>query len=573
MGAPRFSVTVLLLVLCAGCAGFRPVAPARQQAFAGETMEIALAEPPPEDAALRWSPGDGSEPVEGRVLRHAWQVPGQYTVTVEGSGGADRFEVEVAPRPVLRAIPASVRFALVLPDGWSRLERFTSFARRFFPAEQVTETLDRVAQRLGADPADPGQLVAQGIDPAEGLGIAVFDFDASAAWIAVGILDEGKAIELAQRLFDVREVEPIETEAGQLFVGILPEGEMRAFALVDGYLLLRASAEPGPIEETVGAFATSGAGLGASERFQQARALAPGDDAIFFAQIQHDDGSWMPLAVGLALADEAAEASFGVPLPPEQVEGLRGVVAQGEGGSAELGRYPEGAVGFLSLSLEPQAAFGQAVPNRLQRALLEGLVADRAGVPLGRLLDATTGRATAALYFDPAGFTELVAMLLQREGLGGAGADTHPPILGKVELQGAEAARVVEQALAAAAQRAGGGWWQRGPLFYRLEEGILQIATIRARRELAPGQGTTDFGARLEALGAPGEQALFLDVRAILEALRQSEARSAEAAVVRALLLEEAAFLEQVENVLLHGTVVPEGIRGVLHLSLEQAPR
>ncbi len=555
--------------MVAGCAGFRPVAPAAQRVYAGETTRIALAEPPPDDTDITWTPGDGGAPVEGPELAYAWQKPGNYTVRVEGSGGADTFAVEVEPRPVLRAIPPHVRFAFAVPDSWSRFDRFIAFARRFAPDAEVTATLERVAERIGADPRDTQQLLEAGIDPAEGVGFAVFDEDEGAAWVMIGIYDEARAIDLAKRAFGIAEIESIETEAGTFHVGVHPTGEFRAFAVIGGYLLLRASERPGPIEEIVGSFAAAGDGLAGFEPFLRARALAARDDAIFFAQTENDAGRTVPLVMGVELGAEEALARFGVPLHPDEAAAVRTLLVPAAKGGPELARFPGRPIGFFSIGLNPAEAFAQAVPNPLQRGLFEALVGEKTGVSLLRLIRASSGNATAALYFEPNGFARFAAAVL-----GGAEVDfdeNRPPLVAHLELAGADAHATIEQALARAAQRGADGWWQRGPLFFRLEERMLTVSTIEARSVLRKAQGETDFAAR-GAQAEAGEGLIFLDVAGLLQELRTSEARSPEAAVVQALVLEEAELLEQVRDLVIRASVVPEGVQGALRLHLAPQP-
>ena len=560
---------ILVLLLAAGCAGFRPVAPDSVQVYAGEPTRIELPTPPPEGAEVRWIPGDGSAPVEGHVLEHAWQQPGAHTVVVEGSGGTDTFEVEVLPRPVLRLIPDGVRVAVAMPGVWSSWPRLAAFARRFAAEAEVGAFLDRLQERIGADPSQPAQLVEQGIDPAEDLAFVVFDFDESSAWVLLGILDEEKAIALGRRLLEIDGAEPVEIEGGRLWVGMLPTGEMRVFSVVGGYLAMRASDQSGAIEEAVRVLAMSRGGLAAFEPFQQARAMAAGDDAIFFAQVPDDAGAWIRVVAGMELGEDAAVARFGMPLDPRAAADAAVAAGKSPTRSAELERYPAGAVGLLSLSLEPQALFEMAVPDPMRRALLEAVVRERAGVSLGRLLGAASGNASAAIFFDPAAFTELVAAMV---GGGGGRIDTLPPLLGRVELRGEGAKETVTDALRGSALYAGDGWWQRGPVFFRVEEEILSIATMRARHMRQPA-GEVDFRALVPpgVFERPGVQAVYVDVAAILGQLRDLEAQSAEAAVVRTLLLEEAAFLAPVRSALLFGSVVEQGVQGELRLELVPA--
>ena len=558
---------ILVLFLAAGCAGFRPVAPDPVQVYAGETTRIDLPVPPPAGERVRWHPGEGSAPVEGPSLVHAWQRPGLHTVVVEGGGGSAAFEVEVLPRPVLRIIPDGVRFAVALPGVWSSWPRLAAFAKRFSPDGAVGSFVDRLRERLGADPGDPTQLAARGIDPAEDLAFVVFDFDPSSAWVLLGVLDDEKAEALGRRILEIEAAEPVEVEGGRLWVGLLPTGEMRVFAVVGGYLAMRASDEAGAIEEAVRVLAATRGGLAAFEPFQQARALAPGEDAIFFTQLPEEGGGWMRLVVGLELAESAAVARFGMPLDPRAAAEAAVAIGRSPGRSEALDRFPAGAVGHLSLSLEPQALFELAFPEPMRRAFFEAMVRERTGVPLTRLLRDLTGKASAAIYFDAQAFTELVAALVA--GADDGRLDTWPPLLARVELRGEGAGEDLLAVLRKTALFAGDGWWQRGPLFFRVEEGVLQVATMRARH-MRRAEGTADLREVFPpgVLDRQGVQALHLDVGAIFGALRSLEARSAEAAVVRTLLLEEAAFLAPVQRALLFGTVVPEGVQGELRLEL-----
>jgi hypothetical protein len=186
-------------------------------------------------------------------------------------------------------------------------------------------------------------------------------------------------------------------------------------------------------------------------------------------------------------------------------------------------------------------------------------------VPLDQLIGSVTGNVSAGLYFDPEAFTQLAVGLI---GGGGSEEDAVPPLYARVELKGEDAQAVVERALDRATQRTADGWWQRGAAFLRPVNGVLEIATMRARHLRPKPAGTIDFAPLVPA--EAGTQSLYVDVAGILEGLRRSEAESAESAVVRALLLEEAAFLEPIRSVRLHGRMAPGGSTGTLRIELQR---
>lgn len=565
MAAARRFLLVALTLAVSACAGFRPVAPAPRRVFAGEPTEVALDEAPPAGVDLRWDPGDGSPPRTGPVLRHAWERPGRYEVAVEGPGGIATFPVEVEPRPVLRAVPAHARGAVAIPGIWSRFDDWTGLIARFAPASDVATFVSRLGERLGADPAKPEELAEIGIDPAEGVGFVTFDADEGAAWILVGVLDEEKALATVQRLFDLQMLERIETGAGRLYVGATGAGEVQAFGLAGGYLALRSGdTTVMALQQGFEAIAAAGAGLEAAETFRRARGLAPGGDLICFVQREVQAGAVGAGVVAMDLAEDAVRARFGMALPPALMAGVDVAgLAAATPPRPELARFPGAVAAYLALSFDPVRTFTAfAGQSPVQQAMFANALAEALGVPFPMLLGSITGNVSAGVYLDAEAFADVLARLREDAR---ADVDPTPPVAVQVELRPGMG-ETIDRALAKAARPTGDGWWQHGPWFFRRNEDVLEIVSLRVRHMRPRPEGTTDFSGLVPA--EPGTQAVFVDVAGILATLRASEQRTPGAAVVRTILLEEAAFLEPIRALRLHGRMVPEGLAGELRIDL-----
>src|SRR5690606_4863032 len=175
-------------------------------------------------------------------------------------------------------------------------------------------------------------------------------------------------------------------------------------------------------------------------------------------------------------------------------------------------------------------------------------------VPFPMLLGSITGNVSAGVYLDAEAFADVLARLREDAR---ADVDPTPPVAVQVELRPGMG-ETIDRALEKAARPTGDGWWQHGPWFFRRNEDVLEIVSLRVRHMRPRPEGTTDFSGLVPA--EPGTQAVFVDVAGILATLRASEQRTPGAAVGRTTRLGDAAFLGPIRALRLHRRRVPDGL-------------
>lgn len=570
----RFS-PLLALVLAAGCARFVPQAPKSQTVYAGEPSRIALREKPPEGTELRWNAGDGTKAEEGPELVHAWQRPGTYTVKVEGPGGADSFQVEVLPRPVLRAVPAGVELAAAFPELWTRAPEFLRFASRLVGNNpELRDQIQALYEKLGLGDGASQNLEENGIDPAEGMAFVRCPEDPEGIWYLIGTLDDERALNFGAQTSGAEDLERIESAGGPLYVGANAEGQVIALGVTNGYLALRLEGSPGDIE---GAFARIAklpdGSLGDRESFRKARALAPGEDAIVYVEVAGDQagGEKMPFAVGVDFDIDRSVMRFGMPLAPNDVASARSLF-DGVGARPDsLARFPAGAVAFAEMTLVPSHLVQLIAADPVKGAALEGMVLAKTGIPLDRLLAGITGHVSGALFLDA---DALLGALIGAASGQGSEAELIPPAAIRVGLAGDPAfADALRGALKKHADRQAGAWSMLGKAGVQVQEERLTVATERAIPVLAGGDAV-DFSQRIDRklLGDPRRFVIFLDVQPILRGLRNARIPEGpdrlQTSMFRQMLLEKLSVIEALDTVLMHGTVAEEGVTGELDVRL-----
>jgi hypothetical protein len=555
---------------------------------AGKLARVSLAVPPG-DRKVTWDPGDGTPHVAGAELAHAWQRPGRYTVTVDVDGNRDAFAVEVVPRPVLDAVPGAAKLALVVPRPWELLPRISRMADRLSLPVELRRGLRLAQEKVGLQDGKAGSVEAAGLDPQEGVALVVLPEDPEGIWVLAGILDEPKALALGRDLTALKDTPVREMETARFAVGDDEDGNAVAYGVAGGYLAVRLPGNGDPRQLAAAAvhlaLAPEGT-LGADPEFQRARAMAPGEDALFFAQPRSmqalafaagqgaDSELVGALAIGITLGENELDLTAGVPLERETAAELLRTFRASRAPAAHAMEAPAGAVGFLSLSLSPQRLLGTVFPRPEQRFAAEAAAMEAFGVRLTDTVATLSGNLALAVYLDPEGM--LTSAVSAARGEPAITASNTPPALLLIELAAPDDARA---AMGPALERVGAEK-SRGGQRFTLDSGTaefagntLRIASASARPLLDRGPGGPPLAEAIgqDVLGLPGQQVLYVDVAAIVDGLAAAHPRGTEQLAAQAMLRARLDMLAPLRDVLLHGGATAGGIEARLRLRLRDA--
>ena len=94
------------------------------------------------ESSRTWNFGDGSAPVQGRLVRHAFERPGRYVVRGnEGDSLRDEVALVVAPRPVSHQVPPDAQWAVLVAQAGG-LAQLTDAAEQLAGAALVQRWLE-----------------------------------------------------------------------------------------------------------------------------------------------------------------------------------------------------------------------------------------------------------------------------------------------------------------------------------------------------------------------------------------------------------------------------------------------
>jgi hypothetical protein len=142
---------------------------------------------------LSWDVSDGSAPTRAPLLNHAFARAGHYTVVGKDAERiAWRIEVDVIPRPVVRAVPADAEWVLFAPTVRGDLDATLDFFERVSNTATVQQLADSwVLPALAVDASAGAE--SNIVDPLEGLGFFTLPgFSGSVALL--GVVDEAAAL-------------------------------------------------------------------------------------------------------------------------------------------------------------------------------------------------------------------------------------------------------------------------------------------------------------------------------------------------------------------------------------------
>src|SRR5437870_13131257 len=128
-------VACAALLFCAACA--RRIAPAAGEdrtVVAGVPVTYGSQQDLPKGMRIVWDFGDGTPPVEGARVEHAFPHSGTYritqTVIADGERRSATANATVLRRPVAAAVPPDVRAVWIQERPWDRVAVHRATARK-----------------------------------------------------------------------------------------------------------------------------------------------------------------------------------------------------------------------------------------------------------------------------------------------------------------------------------------------------------------------------------------------------------------------------------------------------------
>jgi hypothetical protein len=419
-------VACAALLLCAACA--RRVAPAP-----GEDRTVASGVPVtygsqqdlPQGTRVVWDFGDGTPPVEGSRVEHAFPRSGTYRVTqtvltAEGEKRSASANATVLRRPVAAAVPPDVRAVWIQERPWDRVTLHRATARKLGLLDVFEESSRELSEALGFDALDPRAAQENGFDPDEGFALFTVPQDAEALVAAVGTSDDAKSLAAVKRLLS-RAVEgrfaggpfqltDTKMEGGvPMLSGAGRGGEQVAVLQRYGYLYLRLPGltDPSLSLRSVGTLQPS-AGLASDPAWQTAMQRVGAGDVLFFSRPSEKD-------VQGRFAAQLAQAAFSLRSTPAALElkifarprnvspdELQRTLTPLKSPPDLAARLPSGPAAYLKLSGRPDALWRELL--RLSQAdatRARDRMQELTGLDLEKdLLPAFTGNIGVAMYLD-----------------------------------------------------------------------------------------------------------------------------------------------------------------------------
>src|SRR2546423_602075 len=376
----------------------------------------------PEGARIDWDFGDGSAPVAGPSVSHAFPRSGTFTVTEtvadpDGQKRSTTAKVTVLRRSVPSALPGDARAALIQEMPWRRMALHRETAARLGMRDVFDDTARTLSDALGFDATSEEAAAAHGFDPEEGVALYTVADDAEALVAAVGTTDDAKSLAAVKRLLAHEggtgrfaggpfQLTESSLDGTPVLLGKGRGGEKVGVLQRFGYLYLRLPGMSDPLPALRGALKVQpNSGLSADSLFQAAVRHVGTGDMVFFSR----GGSQGRLAssVGASaftvidrkdvlevrlfaqprdLSGEALQKTFTPLKPPPDL----------------ASRLPPGPAAYLKLSGEPAGMWRELLRWSAADA---GRAQERArggtGLELAKdLLPSLTGNVGIAVYLD-----------------------------------------------------------------------------------------------------------------------------------------------------------------------------
>lgn len=389
---------------------------------------------------VTWDFGDGTPPVKGARLSHAFPRAGTYTVRALEKGEAlGSAQVTVVPRPVLRAIPADAEVALFFAQLRGNVEPLLSFYSRLMGEAQARASMEQapmlslVLRELRGEP--------QVVDVEEGVGFfSLPGFEGTVGLL--GVTEPQASLEAVVKELESGGARVVRRSPAEGLVHFQRESGAPLLLFEDrGYLYIvvpdtdddasdegnEEDNEPGEVEatrvlavqeappaepggasglEAIRARITGMSGPGLSELplLTQMRTKVGSGNVYFFARPVGEDAASGFQGIWAAFRAQEAQAELEGWLASDKAL-LGGKSAPG---SALLAKAPQGPIASMTVSIPPEelakVAFGAPGSERRERTLqrLQEQGLDASGAE--SLLGALRGDMTLLAYFDAPAF-------------------------------------------------------------------------------------------------------------------------------------------------------------------------
>ena len=390
--------------------------------LSGVTLRFGQPQQLPEGTTIVWDFGDGSQPLTGVAVDHAFPRAGVFTVveTVKDKDGQQRSartHVVSLRRSVPMAVPADVRAVLYMERPWGRVQVHRDVAGKLSLGAFFDEVARGVSESAGFDALDAKAADANGFDPDEGVAFFTVPQDPEALLIAVGTNDDARALEAAKKLFASpggwgrAAAGPYQLSEAKLpdgtpvLLGQNAGGDKVGVVQRFGYLYLRTPGASDPLLslKSVGAGAPD-KGINADPAFAAAARQVGNGDAIFFSR--GGDGRYTNElgASAFALVDqpELLQMRMWAQLKTLKGDALKAAFTPAKPPPDIAAKLPPHAAAYLRLSAAPGARW-----QELSRAsgADAGRVRDRISEATGLdvekdLIPSFTGNIGVAVYLD-----------------------------------------------------------------------------------------------------------------------------------------------------------------------------
>ncbi|MGV3623479.1 MAG: PKD domain-containing protein [Archangium sp.] len=491
----------LLLVTAAACVR-APHVEKREQ-----PIEAGLVIPFVSDSELTWDFGDGSAPVVGSQVEHAFQKRGSYVVRGRsGSSVREEISVEITSRSALHLVPPDVEFAIVA-RGLEDLPSAFDFGERLGGPQVIDRALESVPAIIWA----VDQTVSGGrlVDPREGVAAFAWPSTEDSLVSVVGVVDPQAALSSFSTFLEHQGWSRVSVVLGLARF----ENEFRALDVfvdrgalyaVDTPLTHRLPSAQARIQSA------SSRGLEAQPAMETLLDDLPAGGLVFFARAP-ESSTWSSVAVSVRIdGDELrAEGMLAADAP------LWTTSAAPE--TRLLQQAPEGPVvaisGMSGVDALASMILGPAGSSR--RLRIEGELAEL-HVDLTKLLDGFAGGVDALAYADVQGFVRATAA---------AGGQPRPRASVLLEapvrdakslgvqldaLLGEEVSRLKK--LGDATLTVWRGEWNDAPLDVALTEQALFAKSGAPVDDREPADLLAEYTRRFDGAFGPGHVSVLLDI-------------------------------------------------------------
>jgi hypothetical protein len=378
----------------------------------------------PEGVRIEWDFGDGTPPVTGPVVSHAFPRSGTFTVTQtvvdpDGQKRSISAKVTVLRRSVPSALPGDARAALIQEMPWRRMAVHRETATRLGMRDVFDDTSRTLSDALGFDATSEEAAAAHGFDPEEGVALYTVAEDAEALVAAVGTSDDAKALAAVKRLLAHEggtgrfaggpfQLTESSLDGTPVLLGKGRGGEKVGVLQRYGFLYLRLPGMSDPAPALRGALKVQpNSGLSADSMFQAAMRHVGTGDMVFFSRGTGDSQGRLASSVGpsaFTVIDRKDLLEMRLFAQPRDLSGeaLKKTFTPLKPPPDLAARLPPGPAAYLKLSGEPAAMWRELLRwSAADAGRVKERVKELTGLEVEKdLLPSFTGNVGIGVYLD-----------------------------------------------------------------------------------------------------------------------------------------------------------------------------